>query len=72
PLYRDADEARAVKAEGARVIQAFLREALPALAEERHHLAGELITTTLSAVGKQFSEQPRDAVEIDHYSQALA
>ncbi|AVK06742.1 MULTISPECIES: TetR family transcriptional regulator [Pseudomonas aeruginosa group] len=72
PLYRDADEARAVKAEGARVIQAFLREALPALAEERRHLAGELITTTLSAVGKQFSEQPRDAVEIDRYSQALA
>lgn len=55
PLYRDADEAREVKAEGARVFQAFLREALPEVAEAERSLAGDLLTTTLGAVGKQFS-----------------
>lgn len=41
PLYRDADEAREVKAEGARVFQAFLREALPEVAEAERSLAGD-------------------------------
>ena len=53
-LYRDADEAREVKAEGARVFQAFLREALPEVAEAERSLAGDLLTTS-GAVGKQFS-----------------
>ena len=69
PLYRDADEAREVKAEGARVFQAFLREALPEVAEAERGLAGELLTTTLGAVGKQFSEQPRSEAEIERYAE---
>ncbi|ENZ1714078.1 TetR family transcriptional regulator [Pseudomonas aeruginosa] len=72
PLYRDADEAREVKAEGARVFQAFLREALPEVAEAERSLAGDLLTTTLGAVGKQFSEQPRSEAEIERYAEALA
>lgn len=72
PLYRDADEAREVKAEGARVFQAFLREALPEVAEAERGLAGDLLTTTLGAVGKQFSEQPRSEAEIERYAEALA
>ncbi|WP_227590879.1 hypothetical protein [Klebsiella aerogenes] len=35
-------------------------------------MAVELITTTLSAVGKQFSETPRTDAEIDAYADALA
>lgn len=72
PLYRDADEAREVKAEGARVFQVFLREALPEVAEAERSLAGDLLTTTLGAVGKQFSEQPRSEAEIERYAEALA
>ena len=64
PLYRDADEAREVKA--------VLREALPEVAEAERGLAGELLTTTLGAVGKQFSEQPRSEAEIERYAEALA
>lgn len=34
-------------------------------------LAGEPITTTLSAVGKQFSEDPRNSAEIEAYADAM-
>jgi hypothetical protein len=35
-------------------------------------LAGDLITTTLSAVGKHFSESPRTPTEIEAYAEAMA
>ncbi|MDH7794827.1 MULTISPECIES: TetR family transcriptional regulator [unclassified Beijerinckia] len=72
PLYRDAPEAREAKASGTQTVQRFMREALPDTPEETHILAGELITTTLSAVGKQFSSRPRTAAEIETYADAVA
>jgi AcrR family transcriptional regulator len=72
PLYRNAPEARAARAAGARTIELFMREALPAASEARRVLAGELMTTTLSAVGKQFSERPRTSAEIEAYAGAMA
>jgi hypothetical protein len=35
-------------------------------------LVGELITTTLTEVGRQFSETPRSSAEIDAYGDAMA
>jgi hypothetical protein len=49
-----------------------MREALPDASDATRALAGELITTTLSTVGKQFSESPRTPAEIDTYADALA
>ncbi|MFT3989340.1 TetR family transcriptional regulator [Aestuariivirga sp.] len=72
PLYRDAPEAQDVRAEGDRVIEAFMREALPNTADETRELAGDLIFTTLSAAGKSFSETPRSVVEIEDYADAMA
>jgi AcrR family transcriptional regulator len=72
PLYRDAPEARAVRASSQSMIEAFLREALPDCTQAVRALAGDLIVTTLSAVGKRFSEAPRDSAEIDTYSGALS
>lgn len=72
PLYRDAPEARATKEEGGRIVLAFLEEALPSAADATRVLAGDLITHTLSAVGKQFSESPRTDAEIETYADALA
>jgi len=71
PLYRDAPEAQAVKASGDRTVQAFMREALPKASEATRVLAGDLITTTLSAAGKQFSENPRTDAEIKVYASAM-
>ena len=72
PLYRDAPEAREARASGDRIIQAFMREALPEASEAVRALAGDLITTTFSAVGKEFSETPRTPAEIETYAEAMA
>lgn len=72
PLYRDAPEAREARAAGDRSVQMFMREVLPAASEAQRALAGELIVTTLGAVGKQFSESPRTEAEIQAYADAMA
>jgi AcrR family transcriptional regulator len=72
PLYRDAPEAKAAKASGERTIQAFMKEALPRASPATRVMAAELIKTTLSSVGKDFSEAPRKPAEITAFSDAMA
>jgi AcrR family transcriptional regulator len=72
PLYRDAPEAHKARASGDRTFQAFMKEALPKASKAARELAGGLITTTLSAAGKQFSESPRARAEIEAYADAMA
>lgn len=72
PLYRDAPEAQEAKAAGDRTVQVFMHEALPKASEATRELAGDLITTTLGAVGKRFSESPRLPAEIESYADAMA
>ncbi|MER8478557.1 TetR family transcriptional regulator [Mesorhizobium sp. M0142] len=72
PLYRDAPEAQAARASGDRTIQLFMQEALPNAAQATRELAGDLVMTTLSTVGKQFSEAPRTPAEIEAYADAMA
>jgi hypothetical protein len=72
PLYRDAPEAKKARVSGTRTIHAFMRDALPEASEAIRALAGDLITTTLSQVGKQFSETHRTSAEIEAYADALA
>jgi len=72
PLYRDAPEARKAKASGEQAIKAFMREILPELSAAKRTLAGDLIMTTLSQVGKDFSSSKRGSSEIKSYADALA
>lgn len=72
PLYRDAPEARDVRAASKGILQAFMRETLPDAKPATRALAGRLIKSTLSAVGHDFSESPRSAREIASYSDAMA
>ena len=72
PLYRDAPEAREVRSSGDRILLAFMREALPGVDIATLDLATDLVTTTLGAVGKRFSESPRTSQEIDAYGEAMA
>jgi AcrR family transcriptional regulator len=72
PLYRDAPEAQEVMAEGDRIMQIFMREALPKASKATRILAGDLITTTLGAVGKDFSMSPKTPAEIKAFAEALA
>jgi AcrR family transcriptional regulator len=72
PLYRDAPEAHEARGMGEQTVQAFMREVLPQASEATRALAGDLITTTLSAAGKHFSESPRTPAEIEAYAEAMA
>lgn len=72
PLYRDAPEAEEARGSGDRTIRIFMEEALPGVPEAARTLAGELITTTLSAAGKHFSGSPRTPAEIEAYADAMA
>jgi len=72
PLYRDAPEAQEAKASGRRTIEVFMQEVLPEASEATRASASDLIKTTLSTVGKHFSESPRTPAEIKAYSDAMA
>jgi AcrR family transcriptional regulator len=72
PLYRDAPEAKAARASGDRIFQAFLQEVLPHASSSTRVLATDLITRTLSTVGKDFSEQPHTPAQITRYADAMA
>jgi len=71
PLYRDAPEAREARAAGDRVFQAFMREALPGVPDSTLAVAGDLVSATLTGVGKRFSEAPRSPAEIASYAGAM-
>lgn len=72
PLYRDAPQAQAAKASGDRIFLAFVKEVLPNASKATRALTCDLITATLSSVGKDFSESPRTPAEIKKYSAAMA
>jgi len=72
PLYRDAAEAIEARASGDQAIKDFMREVLPELAAARRRLAGDLVMTTLSQVGKEFSGSKRTPSEMKTYADAIA
>jgi len=53
-------------------VRTYLAEALPGAPDATRALAADLLTDTLSAVGKQFSERPRTEQEIVAYADGLA
>ncbi|RWM25648.1 TetR family transcriptional regulator [Mesorhizobium sp.] len=72
PLYRDAPEAQEARAAANGTVEAFMRETLPEATDDARAMAGQLIIKTLSAMGADFSENPRTEAEIEDYSDALA
>lgn len=72
PFYRDAPEALAAEAPWNSLFQRFMEELLPEAPQANRALAGELISTTLFAVGNDFSESPRSAAQIAAYADAMA
>lgn len=72
PFYRDAPEADAARAAGDRIVEAFMRDILPDASQATRDRAGDLILTTMSEVGRRFSETPRTAADIDTQADAMA
>ncbi len=72
PLYRDAPEARALRAEADRIFDSFILELLPNLSGTVRDIAGDLISTTLTTVGKEYSQGLKAKKDIDAYAGAMA
>jgi AcrR family transcriptional regulator len=72
PLYRDAPEAKQARAAGDSIIQTFMRELLPDTPAPVRKSASYLITTTLSTVGKEYSERFRTSAQIKTYADTMA
>ena len=72
PIYRDAPEALEVRAAGRQAFKGFMLELLPEVSVDTRTLASDLILTTLSSVGKEFSNSPRTAEEIAVYAEGMA
>lgn len=72
PLYRDTPEARKVKAAGRQIFADFMARALPMATDKKKALVVDVITSTLSGVGKDFSTRPRTTSEIKSFAEGLA
>jgi AcrR family transcriptional regulator len=72
PLYRDAPEAKEARASGSRIFQTFLEEVLPEASNGTRALVTDLMTSTLSTAGKEFSERPHTPAQITRYADAMA
>ncbi|EJE54802.1 transcriptional regulator [Acidovorax sp. CF316] len=72
PLYRDAPEAQAVRANADGIIEAFMQELLPEVPAAQRALAGDMVTETMAALGSRFSASPRTEAEMTAYADAMA
>ncbi len=72
PLYRDSPEAQKAQAEGDQMIETFIAEVLPRASASSRERAGDLIMTTLSTVGNEFSRTRRTKAAIKAYADAMA
>lgn len=71
PLYRDAPEVIEAKSAGEDIFQAFVQEVLPNATPVKQALVCELVTTTIGAVGKEFSSTPRSEEDITAFAAEL-
>ncbi len=72
PLYRDAPEAQEARGAADDIIEQFMREALPDASDAIRTMAGDVIMTTMSTVGKDFSEAAHDENEISAFADAMS
>ncbi|MDE1169335.1 MAG: TetR family transcriptional regulator [Pseudomonas sp.] len=72
PLYRDAPQAQEVRATGKQVFATFMLQLLPEVSETTRSAASELILTTLSSVGRDFSASPRSDTDITVWAEGMA
>ena len=72
PLYRDAPEAQEARGAADDIIEQFMREALPDASDAIRTMAGDLIMTTMSTVGKDFSEAAHAENEISAFADAMS
>jgi AcrR family transcriptional regulator len=71
PFHRDTPEASAIRTTATRCIDTFLSEAAPGASANDRALAGDVIITSLSAIGKTVSEQNRSLQDLHAFARAI-
>jgi AcrR family transcriptional regulator len=72
PLYREAPESRAHAEEGRRLMETFMKDALPGASRRERAFAADLVGLVMSSVGKAISGQSRSRYEVDEIAVAVA
>lgn len=72
PLYREAPESRAHAEEGRRLLESFMKDALPHASSRERSFAADLMGLVMSATGKAISSQNRSRPEVDELAAAVA
>ncbi len=72
PLYREAPESRAHAEEGRRLMESFMKDALPHASQRERSFAADLMGLVMSATGKAISSQNRSRSEVDDLAVAVA
>jgi len=71
PLYREAPESRAHADEGRRLMESFMKEALPGASARDRAFTADLIGTVMSCTGKAVSSGNRSRAQVDDLAAAV-
>jgi AcrR family transcriptional regulator len=71
PLYRAAPEAQIHRKNASRFVESFMTELLPAASRKERLFAMDILKTTMSAIGKQISEEGRTRAEVEKLADAV-
>ncbi len=71
PLYRTAPEAQVHRKNASRFVEFFIAELLPAASRKERAFAMDVVKTTMSAIGKQISEEGRSRADVERFADAV-
>jgi AcrR family transcriptional regulator len=71
PLYRAAPEAQVHRKNASRFVESFIIELLPTASKKERAFAMDVVKTTMSAIGKQISEEGRGRLEVEKFADVV-
>jgi len=71
PLYRAAPEAQVHRKNSSRFVESFIAELLPAASKKERTFAMDVVKTTMSAIGKQVSEEGRTRTDVENLADVV-
>ncbi len=72
PLYRAAPEAQAHRKNARKFVEVFIAELMPAAAKKERAFAMDVMTTMMSAIGKEISEQGRTRADVQAFGDVVS
>lgn len=72
PLYRAAPEAQVHRKNARGFVESFIAEMLPSASRKERTFAMDVLTTMMSSVGKEISEQGRSRAQVSAFADAVS